>query len=360
MDAVIEHLQHPTTFATLILAIPIFHRGTQRLLTTWWAKLQLSFFSSVIAEEAQVSNISIYPVKSLRTVDLKTVKIDDCGLAQDRRFMLVCPSPPPAYGSFLKNDPTHRFITQRQCPSLATVTAKYLRDDLLRLSRGETGGMTVHTKFDAKDRPIYKARLWDRVVQVVDMGDDAAAFFRDVAGEEVPGIRLTQMVAPLKANDAYVPPEARTWWGTPPNVALTDGFPVLIACEASLQEVNRRLQKKGKDPIPMARFRPNIVIKNTLPFEEDTWKVIQIGSTYLHIVKGCPRCKSSCTDQETGQVHDEPLKTLSDFRTLGHNPEDVYFAQNAIAYGGSISKGDVVKILKIGEPVCDKEDVKPE
>ena len=121
----------------------------------------------------------------------------------------------------------------------------------------------------------------------------------------------------------------------------------------------------------MSRFRANIVISNTTkPFDEDEWKAIQIGkgkdSVILHIAKGCPRCKQSCTDQLTGERGEEPLETLSDFRALGADGADVYFAQNAVlngdavSYDGKINVGDPVTILTRGNPVWDSETVQAE
>jgi len=112
----------------------------------------------------------------------------------------------------------------------------------------------------------------------------------------------------------------------------------------------------------MERFRPNIVIRSTggtqqqqqQPFVEDTWKTLQIGSDIiLHVVSSCPRCKQSCTDQETGAVTAEPVETMSTFRQL--SGENVYFAVNAIPSPGSVGKtiqvGDPVKVLETGKPV---------
>jgi uncharacterized protein YcbX len=352
-----------TLFTLLLLLLPLAHGGIRLLFQTWWAKLRLSFARATPANDSAsptVSGLYIHPVKSLRAVELESSKIDHCGFVKDRRLMLVCPSPRPVYG-FLPSDPTHRFISQRQCPELATVTASYLNDKLLQLSWKELT-ITVSLQYDTAKQSVYRARLWDNVVEVVDLGDTAAKFFQAIVGsdESFKSIRLTHQISSLHAPDNYVPPEARTLWGGSPATSLTDGFPILIACEASLEEVNRRLRDKGKDPIPMSRFRPNIVIRNTKAFEEDSWKVIEIGSTQLHIVKGCPRCKQSCTDQNTGHVSDEPLATLADFRALGNSKSDVYFAQNAIAFGDSISINDVVKIIKIGDPIWDKGEVTAE
>jgi uncharacterized protein len=358
----LESMLSPTTVVTLLLLLPLFDKGTRRLFESWWAKFQLMLTPAVPSTEnpPTVSGLYIYPVKSLQAVELDIAEVDAYGFVKDRRLMLVCPCPTPAFG-FLPTDATHRFITQRQCPQLATVTATYSNDNLLLLScQGKT--VTIHLQNGAVKQPVYRARLWDNIVKVVDMGDLVATFFQEIvgSGQSFRGIRLAQQVSALNAPDIYVPPEARTIWGRIPKSSLTDGFPILIACEASLDEVNRRLREKGKEPIPMSRFRPNLVIRNTAAFEEDTWKVIQIGSTQFHIVKGCPRCKQACTDQKTGQVFDEPLATLADFRAVGNSKDDVYFAQNAIAYGTFVSKGDVVKILKTGDPVWDKHDVKPE
>lgn len=129
----------------------------------------------------------------------------------------------------------------------------------------------------------------------------------------------------------------------------------LIASEASLDELNRRLKEKGKEILPMSRFRPNIVIKGTVPFIEDRMKVIQIGETILYVVSSCPRCKESCTDQMTGVVTDEPVLTMRDFRCVApHDPESVFFAVNAIPACGSVGKtirvGDTVKVIQWGEP----------
>lgn len=119
----------------------------------------------------------------------------------------------------------------------------------------------------------------------------------------------------------------------------------------------------------MSRFRPNIVIRGLKrPFAEDEIKVLQIipqnsnnnnnKPILLHIVKGCPRCKESCTDQETGEVTEEPVEIFREYRALNeHNLDDLYFAQNAIigihSYGSSIGVGDKIKVIQWGKPVFD-------
>jgi len=341
-----------------LILILLLHERSRRMFEAWYARLSLMLINPInpsCERTPTVSGLFVYPVKSLRAVEIERAENDDYGFVQDRRIMLVCPSSSSEYES-LRDDHTHRFLTQRQCPQLATVAARYLSPSILVISC-EKRSITVNIQINAYRQTVYCARLWENIVKVVDLGEEAALFFQDIVGNNFQGVRLTKICSDLRTDDRYLPPEARTMWGTAPKVALTDGFPILIACAASLEEVNKRLKEKGKDSIPMSRFRPNIVIHNTKPFEEDNWKTLQIGGLILHVLKGCPRCKQSCTDQKTGKVSNEPLSTLADFRAVGG---DVYFAQNAVAYGKSISKGDSVRVLKKGAPVWDEGDVMPE
>uniref|UniRef100_A0A7S4JAB4 MOSC domain-containing protein n=1 Tax=Odontella aurita TaxID=265563 RepID=A0A7S4JAB4_9STRA len=374
-------------------------------------------------DDVVVSGLFVHPVKSLRPVPVQSSALSHLGLRGDRTLMLVRPRPKSLTSSTLAADPsapTHRFVTQRQCPQLARIDASLpvsvnggrtvvrFSCDLLPTSEEAGGGdgsgsdsaVVVHVDVspDAVARyPLrYTAGLWDDAVEVADVGDDAAAFLREAvkAGMEADraggikletddGFRDVRLVALLPGGrtarplpEAYLPPAAWTSAGSVPHTSLNDGFPILVANEASLEELNRRLEQGGKDPVPMSRFRPNIVVRGKAPFEEDTWKAIRIRSpdmdikrrreTILHLVKGCPRCKQSCTDQASGQRHVEPLETLATFRAV--NPrceEDVYFAQNAVPQMGGesapeVQVGDVVEVLTRGEPVWDKEDVKAE
>lgn len=328
---------------------------------TYGRKLTFTFvrtFLSLLAES----------VKSFRPVSLHESKLDEKGLVNDRRFMLISPLPLPIYkDSFKPNEATHRFLSQRQCPILATVVAK-LQDDKLTLTSEKLPGKSVTVLVQPKATATrYLTSLWDDTVQVVDMGDEMAEFCQalvnldeEMPEESKPGVRLvTQSPTDQRiTNEIYTPASALSWWGSRPSVSLTDGFPILLANQASLDELNRRLVAKGKPAIDMSRFRPNIVVQGAPAFDEDYWKVIAIDGVLFHIVKGCPRCKQSCTDQMTGQVHKEPLETLAEFRATSVHPENLYFAQNVIAATGSEGKmirvGARVKVLQRGSPVWDR------
>mmetsp|Transcript_20603 Transcript_20603/g.26551 ORF Transcript_20603/g.26551 Transcript_20603/m.26551 type:complete len:386 (-) Transcript_20603:124-1281(-) len=323
-------------------------------------------------EPKKVSSLFFHPVKSLRPIQIKTATLDSKGFVDDRRFMLITPIPLPVWkDSFKDDEASHRFLSQRQCPCLATVVAKIIQNgSAISFSSHLVPGcnVAVSTTLASPDkRQQYLAKLWDDVIQVADMGDEAAIFFRKILDadeyrlpEEYKNleVRLVQQAPEdRRSTDVKFTPPSTRWLSTSqsPPLALVDGFPVLIATEASLEELNRRIKAKGKDPIPMTQFRPNIVVKGGKPFEEDRWKVISIDGVIFHTVKGCPRCKLSCTDQINGHVSDEPLETLREFRAMSSNPEDIFFAQNAIATAGmegrTISENAVVKVLEWGEPV---------
>jgi uncharacterized protein YcbX len=391
---------------------------------------------------ATVSGIYIYPVKSMRAVSLSESFLDAGGLAHDRQFMVVYETPLPPYLTKWEDQPIgsitaprYRYLTQRQCPVLATITATLADEEdptklilhvnnnnndninkqskqsieislittttsTSTISSSTTTTTTTTTTLDPTKSSTPKhfyAGIWDETIMVEDMGDEAAAFLQTIINHENDDsnyiVRLVrQHVSQINnyraVNDKFTPLYANTWWGITPPANLTDGYPLLVATETSLQEVNDRLSRTGKSTIPMNRFRPNIVLKSTATttststsnknnhrhqsdnnlkaFDEDQWKVIAIGNNVLlAIVKACPRCKQCCTDQITGNVTEEPVEVMKTFRALADNQrsssssassQDVFFAQNAISCGGLITRqsirvGDPVRVLKRGHPI---------
>jgi len=387
-----------TVTALMILFVPILlSEKARRFLKSRFARYELLLkfniskkqnnINQVDSNNITVQNIYIYPVKSTKAVSLDKGEFDAYGLKHDRRFMVVRPCPLPNKGFFAPNDATHRFVTQRQAPSLATIsaslpthsgdkldesctyssTSNYIELSQLDLKSGQRSSVTVDfTPSALQQGVVYRAGLWDDIVEVVDLGDPAAIFLQKVCkfdGNSEEGqftdVRLVYM-APKSyvrhAPEKYTPLASLTITGKTSQVSLSDGFPILIVSEASLQELNSRLIKKDKPQISMDQFRPNIVIRGEgmKPFEEDTWKVIRINNTLLHIVKGCPRCKQSCINQTTGLVSDEPLTTLKEFRALGKS-EDVFFCQNALVQDSHraepIRVGDVLQVIEYGNPI---------
>jgi len=359
------------------------------------------------ATDISISGLFVHPVKSMRAISVSESSIDRKGLTNDRRFMVVYELPLPIYKKeWGPGDTTHRFLTQRQCPSLATISAAITTtgngsetERILVLERklssslknddepvASTSTSTIRIPLAIQKQPpkSFLAGLWDDVVAVDDIGHDAASFLQKIvdADEELSAsteggskknVRLVcespkktwrDLPAPTELdNRSYVPDYAKTWkGGALGKPSLTDGFPILIASEASLDALNQKLVEDGKEAIPMSRFRPNIVVrgKSLKPFEEDRWKVVAIGNVVFAIVKACPRCKQSCTNQVTGEVSPqmEPVETMKSFRRAsGNGPENgaVFFAQNAIPIGTLEGKtllvGDSVRVLERGDPV---------
>jgi uncharacterized protein YcbX len=318
-----------------------------------------------------VSDVYIHPVKSMRSISLPKSQIDWKGLIDDRRYMVIYELPLPVYKTeWSSTDVRYRFLTQRQCPSLATIQATFQKKN----DEGENEMLMLKQQTNSIQIPLsstslrqkYRVGIWDDIVWVEDLGDDVATFVQQIVDSDTEctidscRVRLVRQTVDdqRRADDKFVPSYAKTWSGSSPLVSLTDGYPILIANQSSLDELNRRLTKAGKSTIPMSRFRPNIVVQgsNVQPFEEDSWKIISVGTVLFAIVKACPRCKQSCTDQRTGQVHDEPVQTMKSFRALGMESDDVFFAQNAIPLLGpnqieSIQVGDPVRIIERGDPI---------
>ena len=125
-------------------------------------------------------------------------------------------------------------------------------------------------------------------------------------------------------------------------VSLADGSPVLLTSEASLFFLNQRLLT----PVPMARFRPNIVVSADTAFVEDNWRQIRVGEVEFEVGWSCTRCIVTTIDPMTSQkdINIEPIKTLKEFRS---SPDGVIFGQNLIPRKlGIVKVGDVVEVLK--------------
>jgi len=359
------------------------HLERQRLRKISYKKAEsINLMKSGDDGKITISGIFIHPVKSLRPVSVLSAKLNSLGVEGDRKLMLVRPLPRPMYRDLLPNEATHVFVTQRQCPTLATIVASLSEESLgkktIKLSCGRDK-VYVDTSKKAinKYKMRYRAKLWNDIVDVADVGEEAASFIQSKMKsvennfDDVRVVSMIPHVSKRKTDERYSPDATlNPFSGSLPDVSLTDGFPLLVASEESLDELNCRLRAKKKTPLPMSRFRPNIVLKGiSTAFEEDNWKAIQIGGPsgpILHIVKGCPRCKQSCTDQLTGKLGAEPLETLRDFRALGKNQDDVYFAQNALmaqpmfSTSTTINVGDSVTVLTTGNPVWDIDTVQAE
>jgi uncharacterized protein YcbX len=257
-----------------------------------------------------LASIHIYPVKSLGGSSIPEVRSTDRGLEHDRRWMLI--------------DPDGRFLSQRECPAMACLhCAPQVNGFRVTDTRN---GNTIDVPWSLAEGTNVNANVWEDEVELM-LGD--ASMHRWFSEALQRPVRLAYMPdSTLRSTDplyANVP------------VALNDGFPALLISQASLDELNARLET----PVPMERFRPNFVIGGGRPFQEDHWKEIAIGNVRLSIVKPCARCIITTTDQQTGQRSPEPLRTLATYRSVGNK---VRFGMLAtFAVGGTVRVGDEVR-----------------
>ena len=266
-----------------------------------------------------LAGLFTYPVKSLRGHGLDVATVEPCGLAGDRRWMLV--------------DPDGRFITRRQVPAMATIAVAATADGLI-LRHSDHGDCPVTTP-DAT-APAIAARVWKDELPVRLGNPQADGFLTAILGRPA---RLVWQDDPRHRpiKPAYARPGD--------HVSLADGFPLLVTTEASLTALNDRLA----GPVPMARFRPNLVIAGAAPWAEDGWRRIRIGDVELRLARPCARCIVVTQQPDTGERLDgnEPLATL---RAMGHATADgIMFGQNAVPERlGMLRVGDPVEVLATG------------
>jgi len=257
----------------------------------------------------RVRGLYHYPIKSCRGTSLEVAVVGPRGIVADRQWMVV--------------DSAGHFLTQRELPRLALIEPS-LRNGLLEISAPDVPTLSVPVG-DAGER--VEVVVWrDRCV-AVDHGPEAAAWFSRVLGTPCRLVRIA---------DDEVRRADREFASPTDQVGFADGFSFLLTSRASLDELNRRLEI----PLPMNRFRPNIVIDGIEPFEEDGWKRVRIDGITFEVAKPCARCVTTTVDQHTAERSNEPLRTLATFRK---RTGGVMFGQNLIH--------DRTGVLRVGADV---------
>jgi uncharacterized protein YcbX len=267
----------------------------------------------------ELSEIWIYPVKSFGGISLQEAHVTDRGLELDRRWLLV--------------DESGRFLSQRENPELALFRPEIV-GNFLRITH------RVHLEFiDIPLRPVFseecskiEVTVWDDTIEAFEVNQTITDWFSKLLGFSV---RLVYM--PDESERKLDPDYAITGDEI---TSFSDAYPFLIIGQASLDDLNGRLEVK----VPMNRFRPNFVFTNGEAFEEDNWRDFKIGNVPFVGVKPCDRCVMTTVDQEKGVVSGkDPLKTLAKYRNFGNK---VLFGQNLIGLGlGTVRVGDSVRIL---------------
>jgi MOSC domain-containing protein len=266
-----------------------------------------------IAQVATISELYHYPVKSCAGVRVPAGVLGRVGLGHDRRFLVT--------------DPAGTFRSQRRDPLLATITPA-VDDTWLTLSAPSSGSMRVRVDTEAPRRPVT---LFGEGFRGIDQGDEVAAWLGEVLG------------APSRL--VVAPPEHDRVTGglTPGTSAYADSCPVHLLSAASLRELNDRLAARGGEPVPMSRFRPNIVVDGWDAHEEDHALGIALGGADLAYAKPAIRCAVTMVDQHAGRRSGpEPLRTLASYRRA---PRGVAFgAKYAVSRPGPVAEGDPVTV----------------
>jgi hypothetical protein len=254
--------------------------------------------------KASIASLHSYPLKSAAGIELEQAQLTPAGIEFDRRWMVVTPE--------------GRFLTQRELPQLALIKPGILAQELVLRAPGRS---ELHIPLCQVGRRI-PVRIWKDECPGLDLGDIAAQWLQEVLSRECRLVGFDAHHRRLSSSD---------WTG---NVEaanqFSDGYPLLVISRASLEELNSRLEH----PLPMNRFRPNIVLDGVGPYDEDRIDELYGEGICLKVVKPCTRCRITTTDQATGELDgEEPLRTLKKYR-FDPRLHGVIFGQNTIIVRG--------------------------
>lgn len=267
---------------------------------------------------ATLSALHSYPLKSARGLTHAEATLHPWGLDGDRRWMVI--------------DSSDEFISQRSHPLLAQVEVTPGADGAIRLRAPGRDPLTVVVPEPGKTRPVA---LWRDTVEAVPTDPAAAQWL---------GSWLEDDVSLVHLDDPSIRRQVDQHFGEPgETVGFADGYPLLITTTSSLDALNGLIadgDRPEEGPLPMNRFRPNLVIDDTDPWAEDGWHRVRVGDVTLRIVKPCGRCAITTTDQETAERGREPLRTLARHRNIDRR---LVFGQNAIP--------ETTDLLRVGDSV---------
>lgn len=264
----------------------------------------------------QVSQLYIYPIKSLGGISLSSVNITDRGFQYDRRWMLI--------------DKDNQFLTQRELATMALIQVE-IRENGLKVFHNKNENDFIIIPFTPVKSERVETNIWGVPCRPVLVSDDADKWFSAALGT---GCRLVYMDddTEVMIDERYNIDNRLT--------SFSDGFPILMISQASLHDLN----SKATEAVPMNRFRPNLVISGADAFEEDSMNKFEINGITFYGAKPSARCVVTTIDQSTTAKGKEPLKTLATYRSMNNK---IYFGENVIAASeGKISIGDSIKILK--------------
>lgn len=270
-----------------------------------------------------LSALHIYPVKSLRGVDMRAAVVEPWGLTADRRWMLV-------------DTERVKAVTQREQPRLALLTAEPVGGGGLRLTGPGLPPLEVAVPGPG---PLETVRLFANKIEVLPAGRAADDWFSGYLGRPVRLMHLDEPAVRRPVDPDYSLPGD--------TVSLADGFPLLVTTTASLAALNELIaggERAAEGPLPMNRFRPNAVVDGTGAWAEDDWRRVRIGEVTFRVPKPCGRCVITTTDQGSAGRGKEPLHTLGKYRKIDGS---LVFGQNLIPENpGTLRVGDPLTIVE--------------
>ena len=262
----------------------------------------------------KVSELYVYPIKSLPGVAVKNATVTDRGFENDRRWMLI--------------DENNRFISQREVPELTQLQVSIGDKGLLVAHKTKNDSVTVPYFVPEPEKPI-SVTVWDDTCMAAPVSREADQWFTRMVDINC---RLVYM------SDESRRPVDETYAIDNEITSFSDAYPFLMIGQASLDDLNSRLT----DSLTMNRFRPNIVFTGGEPFEEDMIASFKVGNITFFGVKLCARCVIITINQENAVKGKEPTKTLASYRTKNNK---IYFGQNLLHQGeGMVSVGDQLMV----------------
>ena len=261
-----------------------------------------------------LSEINIYPIKSLAGISLQTAEVEERGLKYDRRWVLV--------------NKSNIFFTQRDFPEMALLKVSIEKDGLA-LQHKIISSQKIFVPFEFEHSKKEKVIIWDDTVIGEFYNSQIDDWFSEILGIKCHLVKMPETTRRV-VDKKYAKNKI---------VSFADGYPFLIIGQASLDDLNSRMEVS----LPMNRFRTNFVFTGGKPFEEDNWKNFKIGNVIFQAVKPCARCVITTTDQETAERLHEPLLTLSKYRKINNK---VMFGMNLVCEStGLVKIGNEIKLL---------------
>lgn len=274
-----------------------------------------------------ITTLTLYPIKSCAGIALQAATVTAAGLshlhAHDREWMVI--------------DSDGQFLSQRSHPAMALI-APALQDGAMTVQAPGMPPLLVPTApLDRAQAASLEVTVWDDHLSAHDCGDDAAAWFSRVLGQPCRLVRFDPAARRLASKKWTLDADAPT--------RFADGYPMLLISQGSLDDLNRKLQAQARTPLPMNRFRPNIVIDGVDAFEEDFLETLRAGPICLQPVKPCTRCPMPAIDQASGEIGPDPMDILLTYRANPRVEGAVTFGVNMLVREGNGA------VLRIGQDI---------